>query len=84
MQTLIWSAYMTERPLRKPGECRSMTFSVRERAKFNKSHNLIGSGCGRNFLIRPLSAEGIVGWYEKVSKFAQNYVHEIVWIERLS
>ena len=28
-------------------------FSVRERAVFNKSCNLIGSGSGRNFLIRP-------------------------------
>ena len=28
-------------------------FSVRERAEFNKSCNLIGSGSGRNFPIRP-------------------------------
>jgi len=28
-------------------------FSVRERAEFNKSCNLIGSGSGRNFSIRP-------------------------------
>lgn len=43
MQTLIWSAHMTERPLRKPGECRSMTtLSLREQAKFNKSYNLGG------------------------------------------
>ena len=28
-------------------------FSMRERAEFNKSCNLIGSGSGRNFPIRP-------------------------------
>ena len=36
-----------------------ISYSARERAEFNKSCNLIGSGSGRNFLIRTAAVGGI-------------------------
>ena len=51
-------------------------FSVRERAEFNKSCNLIGSVSGRNFPIRPALDGGII---RNVSSSSGNLLNDLCY-----
>ena len=53
-----------------------ISFLVRERAEFNKSCNLIGSGSGRNFPIRPALGGRNRHSLKNVSIFSRNLLNE--------
>ena len=54
-------------------------FSVRKRAEFNKSCNLIGSGSGRNFPIRPALGRRNRQFLKNVSVLPGNLINDLCY-----
>ena len=54
-------------------------FSVRERAEFNKSCNLIGSWSGRNFSIPPALGGRNRHFLKNVSSLSRNLLNDICY-----